>query len=262
MKLLTVNVHSWLENHQLEKIKILAATIIERDYDVIALQEVNQTMTASIVKDDIKSDNYGLILLNEIEKLKEGVYQYFWSNSHIGYSKYDEGIAILTKLPVKKVDEFYCSNSHSLDSISSRKIIGITVTHNEVDYNCYSCHINLPQTENENQVENIQRILDRQSSEIPSILLGDFNTDAFSDQENYQNILDLGLYDTYQLARAKDNGVTVNKAIDGWKKQSQEKRIDYILTTEKLEVISSKVIFNDINYPVISDHFGLEVIIA
>ena len=42
MKLLTVNVHAWLEENQDEKLDILAQTIAEKAYDVIALQEVNQ----------------------------------------------------------------------------------------------------------------------------------------------------------------------------------------------------------------------------
>ena len=45
MKLLTLNVHAWLEANQAEKIEILADTIVEKGYDIIALQEVNQLMS-------------------------------------------------------------------------------------------------------------------------------------------------------------------------------------------------------------------------
>ena len=38
MKLLTLNVHAWLEANQVEKIEILAETIVEKGYDIIALQ--------------------------------------------------------------------------------------------------------------------------------------------------------------------------------------------------------------------------------
>ena len=38
MKILTLNVHAWIEENQLEKIDILAKTIEENQYDVIALQ--------------------------------------------------------------------------------------------------------------------------------------------------------------------------------------------------------------------------------
>ena len=42
MKLLTINVHAWIEENQDEKMETLAKVIAEKDYDVIAMQEVNQ----------------------------------------------------------------------------------------------------------------------------------------------------------------------------------------------------------------------------
>ena len=41
MKLLTLNVHAWLEANQAEKIEILAETIVEKGYEIIALQSIN-----------------------------------------------------------------------------------------------------------------------------------------------------------------------------------------------------------------------------
>ena len=49
MKLLTINVHSWLEENQLEKLNILAKTIVEKKYDVVAMQEVNQLINRADV---------------------------------------------------------------------------------------------------------------------------------------------------------------------------------------------------------------------
>lgn len=42
MKLLTLNCHAWQEENQIEKIQHLAQVIKEKQYDVIALQEVMQ----------------------------------------------------------------------------------------------------------------------------------------------------------------------------------------------------------------------------
>ncbi|QGP77432.1 hypothetical protein [Tetragenococcus halophilus] len=44
MKVLTLNVHGWMEKFASKKIKQLAQVIATKDYDVIALQEVNQPM--------------------------------------------------------------------------------------------------------------------------------------------------------------------------------------------------------------------------
>ena len=59
MKLLTINVHSWLEENQLEKLNILAKTIVEKKYDVVAMQEVNQLINSADVCQGIKEDNFG-----------------------------------------------------------------------------------------------------------------------------------------------------------------------------------------------------------
>ena len=56
MKLLTINVHSWLEENQLEKLNILAKTIVEKKYDVVAMQEVNQLINSADVHDGIKEE--------------------------------------------------------------------------------------------------------------------------------------------------------------------------------------------------------------
>ena len=56
MKVLTLNCHAWQEENQLQKIKHLAEVIKEKNYDVIALQEVMQLVDPS---DDekVKKDN-------------------------------------------------------------------------------------------------------------------------------------------------------------------------------------------------------------
>ena len=69
MKLLTINVHSWLEENQLEKLNILAKTIVEKKYDVVAMQEVNQLINSADVHDGIKEDNFGKLLLDKLRNM-------------------------------------------------------------------------------------------------------------------------------------------------------------------------------------------------
>ena len=68
MKLLTINVHSWLEENQLEKLNILAKTIVEKKYDVIAMQEVNQLISSELIELGIREDNFGKLLLDKIKR--------------------------------------------------------------------------------------------------------------------------------------------------------------------------------------------------
>lgn len=259
MKCLTLNVHAWLEDNQEEKITILAETVVAEGYDVVALQEVNQSLTSPLVLQDLKADNFGLILLDKINQVSQDKYAYFWTYSHIGYDTYEEGLAILTKHPVLALEQFYCSQHQTVDSILARKIIGVTLDYQGQEVTCYSCHINLPDCKKENQLANIQAILQHSDHEGLKVLLGDFNTDALSNPAAYQTILELGLLDTYQLAKVKDEGITVAKAIDGWQEHQTQKRLDYIFLNQKREVLKSQVIFNGHNRAVISDHFGLEV---
>ena len=121
--------------------------------------------------------------------------------------------------------------------------------------------MNLPTNKEEKMSDNIQRILKRSQTDNLKILMGDFNTDAINSPEDYKMILSQGLYDTYTVAIEKDSGITVGGNIDGWSKSKEEKRIDYIFSNKKIKVLSSKVIFNGKNHPVVSDHYGLEVIL-
>lgn len=49
MKVLTLNTHSWLEDDQEAKLKVIAQEIAAGDYDLIALQEVNQSIAATTI---------------------------------------------------------------------------------------------------------------------------------------------------------------------------------------------------------------------
>ena len=259
MKLLTINVHAWIEENQDEKMEILAKVIAENDYDVIAMQEVNQSMNSPVLFRAIRQDNYGWVLLDKISKYTDRTYYYHWSNSHIGYDKYDEGLAIITKHKLLDVDEFYCTRAQSVNTITSRRINSATIEYKGQIMEFYTCHMNLPTNKEEKMSDNIQRILKRSQTDNLKILMGDFNTDAISDQQAYQQIKSLGLFDTFEMAEQKDSGITVEKAIDGWKGHSEEKRLDYIFLNQAKRVLSSQVIFNGKNKPIVSDHFGVEV---
>ena len=261
MKILTINVHAWLEKNQMEKIDILAKAIAEKQYDVIAMQEVNQLMNNPVIFDDIRQENYGWVLLEKLQEYTDTDYYYHWSNSHIGYGKYDEGLAIITKHKLLDVDEFYCTRAQSVNTITSRRINSATIEYKGQIMEFYTCHMNLPTNQEEKMADNIQTILKRSQTDNLKILMGDFNTDAINSPEDYKMILSQGLYDTYTMAKEKDSGITVGGNIDGWSKSKEEKRIDYILSNKEIKVKSSKVIFNGENHPVVSDHYGLEVIL-
>ncbi|GAB6168722.1 endonuclease/exonuclease/phosphatase family protein [Clostridium carnis] len=260
MKLLTLNCHSWQEKDQLDKIKYLAKTIKEKQYDVIALQEVSQRVDTKLLYENIREDNFVYLLKKELEALGEYDYTFVWDFSHIGYDIYEEGLAIVTKHKIKESRSFYVSQSSDKNNYRSRNIIEATISIDNKEYSFLSCHLGWwgdtyePfKYQADMLIKNIKK---------NSFIMGDFNNNALVRNEGYDYLIGLGLVDTFLIATKKDSGITVDGEIDGWEKCKESKRLDLILTSNKYsKITSSKVIFNKKNKIIISDHFGVEVIL-
>ncbi|MGR3762795.1 endonuclease/exonuclease/phosphatase family protein [Rossellomorea sp. NS-SX7] len=261
MKLLTLNCHSWQEENQLEKISILAHDIAEKSYDVIALQEVSQLIESETMSGFVKKDNFALVLLDELERLGITGYRLVWDFAHIGYDVFEEGVAILTKHDIVEEHRFFISKSHDQSYWKTRKIVGATISYNGRPLTFYSCHLGWWQDEEEPFKFQVDSLMEQITAESPAFLMGDFNNNAHVRGEGYDYLLSKGLFDTYDLAGKRDEGVTVEGEIAGWDENKVDLRIDLVLASEKFEVTSSKVIFNGENKPVVSDHYGVEVVI-
>ncbi|MCS5420446.1 MULTISPECIES: endonuclease/exonuclease/phosphatase family protein [Psychrilyobacter] len=261
MKLLTLNCHSWQEENQLEKIKYLAETIYERDYDVVALQEVSQHRESQIIYGNIREDNFALLLVEELKKLGTA-YNFIWDFSHYGYDIYEEGVALLSKQPFTDVQSFYISQSEGIENWKSRKIIGGSVEFKGEAYSFYSCHTGWWSDAEEPFRYQGEKILEiSKNTDNKVFFMGDFNNDANIIGEGYEFLIKNGLTDTFTAAKIKDDGCTVPGEIAGWEDDISKKRLDLILAGTPVEVYSSNVIFNGKNKNIISDHFGVEIIL-
>ncbi|KMJ59272.1 endonuclease [Bacillus sp. LL01] len=264
MNLLTLNCHSWQEENQMKKIQHIAHAIKEKAYDVIALQEVSQSIDAEVVqgniKGNIKRNNFGLILQQELEKLGVPDYELVWDFAHMGYDTYEEGLAILTRHPIKHTHSFFVSKSTNTDCWKTRKIVGVTVEVKGVEMSFYTCHLGWWSDEEEPAKYQMEQLLKQVRGTEPYFLMGDFNNSAHIKGEGYEYLTSAaGLHDTYLLASEKDSGVTVEGKIAGWDENKQDLRIDLILASYPPEVTSSKVVFNGSNREVVSDHYGVEI---
>lgn len=262
MKLLTLNCHSWMEEYQEEKIKMIANTIKEKNYDVIALQEVNQSINENIAYNNIKQDNFALVLLEELKNL--GCYEYImlWDFSHIGYEKYEEGVSIITKHEIVEEGAFFISNSKDREFWKTRKVVGASIKINNEIIDFYSCHLGWWQDEDEPFREQVDKLLNNMKKDRLTFFMGDFNNNAFIRDEGYDYLIQKGIKDTFTLSKEKDCGVTVNDKIDGWDLNKNDLRLDLILVNKDVDVKYSKVIFNDKNGSVVSDHYGVEIDIS
>ncbi|NFH89999.1 endonuclease [Clostridium botulinum] len=258
MKLLTLNCHSWQEENQIDKIKYLAKTIAENDYDAIALQEVSQSINSNVIKSNLKYDNFAVLLKSELDKYNTN-YNFFWDFSHIGYEKYEEGLAIFTKHNIVDEKSFFISKANDIEYWKTRRIVKLTFEYNNENIDIYSCHLGWWEDQEEPFKCQVKKLLEENTSNNTTFFMGDFNNNAFIRNEGYDYLLNKGLIDTFTISKEADNGITVRGKIDGWDENKEKLRLDLILSNKKLDVLTSKVIFNGINKDVISDHYGVEV---
>lgn len=259
MKLLTLNCHSWQEDNQHKKIQDIAKAIYENQYDVIAMQEVSQLYNEELVKDNIRRDNFILVLLEELKKLGEENYNFVWDFAHMGYDVYEEGLGIITKHPIIEKNSFFVSKSEDKTNWKTRNIVSATIDYKGKEIDVFSCHLGWWQDDVEPVDFQIDKLLQKVNNKRLAFIMGDFNNSATVRNEGYDYLLNKGLVDTYNIAIEKDNGVTVQGKIAGWDKNKEDLRLDIIFSNKEVNVKTSRVIFNGINKEVVSDHFGVEV---
>lgn len=274
MKLLTCNTHSIVEKDYEEKLSYFNKWLAKEEYDIVALQEVNQTHESKKINIDglkgyvpsgegiiIREDNHIMRVVNSLQAQGKEYY-WTWTPIKLGYGKYDEGIGIISKHKPKEIREFYLTKSKSYTNWKVRKVIGIKVEIEEKERWFFSVHTGWWNDDEENFKDQLRK-LNRELSFVDEdiYLMGDFNNPYQIENEGYDEILNSGWYDTYDLAEEKDDGITVSGLIDGWKenKNLKEMRIDFIFKTNNKKVKRSRVIFNGKVGEVVSDHFAVEV---
>ena len=270
MKLLTLNTHSLVEDNYSKKLDAFVSAIAEQRPDIIALQEVNQTIAetqADVISEGyvpcdenivIRKDNH---VYKAAELLENAGVKYYWTWLPLkkGYGKYDEGIALMSRSRIIETDVVRISETDDYNNWKTRKIIGIR-TEAAPDEWFFSVHYGWWDDLDEPFQNQWQKTAEYMKKYSRVWLMGDFNSPAEVRNEGYDMINDGGWYDSYTLARTRDNGITVGKVIDGWRDKvsgTDGMRIDQIWCSQKAEIASSEVIFNGANKPVVSDHYGV-----
>ncbi len=266
MKLLTLNTHSLVEENYPEKLKIFSEAIASEKPDIIALQEVNQSISSPEVpacklmdftscgEIPVKTDNHAY---NAVKMLSEREIDYCWTWLGIkeGYGKYEEGIALLSRSGISETDILTVSRINDRRNWKTRKIVGIRTGGQWF----YSVHTGWWNDEEEPFQSQWKKLAVHLPRSCRVWLMGDFNSPAHVRGKGYDMIKNDGWYDSFTFAENKDSGITVSKVIDGWKERMspQGMRIDHIWCSEMAEIATSQVIFNGSNYPVVSDHYGV-----
>ncbi len=271
MKIMTLNTHSWLEDEPREKLTQIAKKICEENYDLIALQEVNQSMEEERLADDrlenfcqvkeqtpVRSDNFAYCLVQLLAEQGK-TYYWSWEMSHIGYDIYEEGNALLSKTPLSS-KAYFVSEAKEKENYRTRKIlIGQTCIENQ-QMTAASCHFSWWKDETSGfafEWKRLEEIL--ATFPTPVYLLGDFNHPATG--AGYRLVKEGGLpiRDAYRIAQERQAEATIEKKIDGWEENTEGLRIDYIYVPDDCLVTRYERIFDGKNGPIVSDHYGAAI---
>ena len=270
------NTHSLQEENYQTKLQWFVDSIIKEKPDIIALQEVNQTADAELMGLEmlkgqcpipgsmkIRLDNHVAQVAYHLHQAGIECY-WIWQPVKLGYEKYDEGLAILSiGRKIRSVDKFPISKVTDYKNWHTRVALGVQVE--GLDDWFYSLHLGWWDETEDNFLEQWKILNSCIAAKriCGSVwLLGDFNAPDRIPNQSYEHMLSCGWIDTYQDAQYRDCGITVDDAIDGWQEkltedQTNGMRMDYILCNQKKDIFSSRVMFNGMKEPVVSDHFGV-----
>lgn len=277
MKLLTLNSHSLQEKHYPQKLESFVEVIIKERPDLLALQEVNQTMFAPPAaaaalrgyvpvpgsQVPIRQDNHAVQAVKYLGAA--GIpCSWTWLPIKCGYLRYDEGLALISLgSPISQVDAFQVSKCSGYFNWRVRKVLGARLE-GASDW-FYSVHLGWWSDGREpflQQWTALEQKLAQKKQMAPIWLLGDFNAPAELRGEGYDCIAAAGWQDTYLLAARREGRATVRGSIDGWRTRPEARsgvRIDQIWCSEPPPIASSSVLFDGGATPVVSDHFGVMV---
>lgn len=266
-----MNTHSLVEKNYNQKKADFEEAVLKELPQIIALQEVNQTCGAEVIPKDelndyvpcdsetiIRKDNH---IYNIAKALKKKGVRYYWTWLPIkkGYDKYDEGIGIMSRSPIKDTKIITVSSMDDYSNWKTRKIIGICTEEAPEEW-FYSVHFGWWEDEDDTFEDQWNKAQAQWTEENRVWIMGDFNNPAEIRGEGYDLVKKSGWADSYVCAEEKDNGFTVEEVIDGWKdkiKDTNGMRLDQIWCNKEIKVKSSKVVFNGKDYPVVSDHYGV-----
>jgi len=255
LRIMILNLHCYQESHQDRKFWQIAKAINEQAVDIVCFQEVAEHWNQG--HGDWPSNSANIIN----QRLKHPMHLYFdWS--HLGFDRYREGVAILSRYPLEHTESRYVSDSHDMYSIHSRKVVmsRIRVPHIGAIH-VFSAHLSWWEDGFEAQ---FRRLCDWAAhcsdGDIQATLLcGDFNIAAGS--VGYRMVVEHSAYQDQYLA-ANHQGLfeqifRVNDAHWGHL-LADDYRIDYIFMNHdaRLTVTSARVMFTHDDYGPVSDHCG------
>lgn len=255
LKIMTLNLHCYQEASQDAKFSQIARAIDDLDVDVVCLQEVGEKWNDG--RGDWDS-NAARIIQARLRR----PYHLYTEWSHVGFDRFGEGVAVLSKYPFLKQEARYVSASDDIYTIHARKVVMAQV---RVPYvgvvNVFSAHLSWWEDGFATQFENLRHWADQTHDRnvVATLLCGDFNVKAGSD--GYMQVVNSREYeDQFLKARAPHvfTQVFEQPAPQPPDYLRDDHRIDYIFLKKdsQLRPVAARILFTDEDYGRVSDHPG------
>ncbi len=259
LKILTLNLHCYQEENQDAKFSQIARAIDDFDIDVVCLQEVAEHWRDG--SGDWNSNSARIIR----DRLRQPYYLHTdWS--HLGFDRYREGIAVLSRYDFLATDAGYVSSSQDVYSINSRKVAMVELN---VPYmgivNVFSAHLSWPSGGFYEQFDRLRAWANQKHGKhlAATFLCGDFNIKAGS--EAYQAVVSTREYEDQYLAatsRDKFEKIFRKQSPNIGRQLAKDGRIDFIFMhkNSSLQAVAARELFtNGDDYGRVSDHVGYYV---
>jgi len=255
LNVLILNLHCYQEDKQDYKLSRIARAIDELCVDVVCLQEVAEDW----------NDARGNWESNSAKIINERLaspYHLYTDWSHLGFDRYREGVAILSRYPIAKRDARYVSDSGNPYNIHARKVIMAQIAIPCIGLiNFFSSHVSWWDDGFSEQFENLcDWANSNHNGQVKGTLLcGDFNIKAGS--RGYELVVESSDYEDQFLAATSPvvfKKIFWERYPDWQQYLLNDHRIDYIFMKKmsELRVSTARAVFTEQEYGRVSDHEG------
>ncbi len=255
LNVLVLNLHCCQEENQDAKFSMIARAINERNVDIVCLQEVAEPWNDG-------AGDWSLNSANIINQRLPAPFHIAAAWSHLGFDRYREGVAILSRYPFSKQDARYVSRSEYPYDINARRVVMAQIDVPGIGpLNVFSCHLSWWDGGFEEQIRNLLAWAGSEHAAQAggTLLCGDFNIKAGS--RGYEMVVDSNDYEDQFLAANSPqvfNGVFRERCANWQRLLADDGRIDFVFMKKSsaLRVTSGRELFTEQSYGRVSDHTG------
>lgn len=278
MKLMTLNAHGLPDEGCEDRLRRFVRGVVEEMPDVIALQEVCQSMDAPPadaallkgyvpVQQDVslRADSFAA---RAAALLREAGVMCSWTclPFKAGYGRYDEGLALMSLgRRILRTEKACISRTQAYSDWRRRCALAAKVEGLADWFVCV--HTGWWEDGNESfpaQWRALEGFCSGMRKRGQVWLMGDFNAPDNECGRSYDHIAAAGWHDAFPEAETRQGWATVTGAIDGWKGERAAQaaagmRIDQIWHARPCEILSASVVFDGVRHERVSDHAGVMV---